>query len=100
MERLNNVFKALSDETRLRVLSLLLEAPACVCEMQEVLALPQSLLSRHLAQLRNAGLVTSERQGTRMVYSVRRQGGHPPGLWRWLKPAPGVSTFSGSPVLE
>jgi ArsR family transcriptional regulator len=70
MERLARTFKALADPTRLRILNLLLVRPGCVCELQAVLDLPQSLLSRHLAYLRNAGLVQDERQGMRVFYRL------------------------------
>jgi ArsR family transcriptional regulator len=74
MEPLARTFKALADPTRLRILNLLLVRPACVCELQAVLALPQSLLSRHLAYLRNAELVEDERQGMRVFYHLRTSG--------------------------
>lgn len=74
MERLACTFKALADPTRLRILNLLLVRPGCVCELQGVLDLPQSLLSRHLAYLRNAGLVQDERQGMRVFYRLRTRG--------------------------
>jgi ArsR family transcriptional regulator len=74
MERLARTFKALADPTRLRILNLLLVRPGCVCELQAVLALPQSLLSRHLAYLRNAGLVQDERQGMRVFYRLHTRG--------------------------
>ena len=74
MERLARTFKALADPTRLRILNLLLVRPACVCELQSVLDLPQSLLSRHLAYLRHAGLVQDERQGMRVFYRLHTRG--------------------------
>jgi ArsR family transcriptional regulator len=74
MEQLARTFKALADPTRLRVLNLLLSAPGCVCELQAVLDLPQSLISRHLAYLRNADLVDDERQGMRVLYRLRTAG--------------------------
>lgn len=64
-------FKALSDPTRLRILRLLMEAPHCVCEMEEALSLPQPLLSRHLSYLRAAGLVEGVRDGVRVNYRLR-----------------------------
>ncbi len=64
------LFKAVSDETRLRILALLLEGELCVCELMAILALPQSTVSRHLAYLRNAGLVSDRRQGVWMYYSL------------------------------
>jgi ArsR family transcriptional regulator, arsenate/arsenite/antimonite-responsive transcriptional repressor len=67
---LHRMFKALADPTRLRILNLLIEAPLCVCELGQVLRLPQPLVSRHLAYLKNGGLVQDHRQGMRVQYSV------------------------------
>lgn len=58
---LTNIFKALADETRLRIYSLLTKAELCVCELEDILGLSQSLVSNHLAVLRRAGLVTARR---------------------------------------
>lgn len=70
MTSLHRIFKALADPTRLRILNLLLHQPSCVCELESALGLPQPLVSRHLAYLRNAGLVRDRRQGMRVQYSV------------------------------
>jgi|FLYL01.1.fsa_nt_gi ArsR family transcriptional regulator len=70
MEPLHRIFKALADPNRLRILNLLLEERCCVCELESVLDLPQSLVSRHLAYLRSAGLVRDRRQGMRVQYGV------------------------------
>jgi ArsR family transcriptional regulator, arsenate/arsenite/antimonite-responsive transcriptional repressor len=64
------MFKALSDETRLRILCLLLEGELCVCDLMAVLQLPQSTVSRHLAYLKNAGWVNDRRCGVWMYYSI------------------------------
>jgi len=55
------VFRALGDETRLRIFALLTKAELCVCEIEDILDLSQSLVSNHLAVLRRAGLVESRR---------------------------------------
>lgn len=68
------IFKALSDETRLRILILLLTGELCVCEVMAVLDLPQSTASRHLAYLRNAGWVLDRRQGIWMYYRLNDDG--------------------------
>ncbi len=68
MKNTAQLFKALSDETRLRVLALLTAGELCVCDLVAVLELPQSTVSRHLAYLRNAGLVADRRQGVWMFY--------------------------------
>ncbi len=67
---LAELFKALSDPTRLRILRLLMDGPHCVCEMQRALNLPQPLLSRHLAFLRYKGLVEGRRVGVRVNYRL------------------------------
>jgi len=64
------LFKALSDETRLRILCLLLDEELCVCDIMEVLQLPQSTVSRHLAYLKNSGWVDDRRCGVWMYYSI------------------------------
>jgi len=61
VERLLVVFKALADETRLKIFALLTKQELCVCEIEDVLGLPQSLVSNHLAVLRQAGLVKARR---------------------------------------
>jgi ArsR family transcriptional regulator len=73
MEQLSNLFKALAEPTRLRIMNLLLRSPFCVCEMERVLGLPQPLLSRHLAYLRNTGLVESNRDGMRVNYNLNKK---------------------------
>jgi ArsR family transcriptional regulator len=60
-EDLTDLFKALSDETRLRIYSLLTKAELCVCEIEDILKLSQSLVSNHLAVLRRVGLVKARR---------------------------------------
>ncbi len=70
MKTAAHIFKALSDETRLRILCLLLEGELRVCDMMDVLQLPQSTVSRHLAYLKNARWVDDRRCGTWMYYAV------------------------------
>lgn len=62
--------QALTDENRLRILALLGEGEACVCELQSALAIGQSLLSHHLRVLREAGLVRDRREGRWVHYSL------------------------------
>jgi len=64
------IFKALADETRLRILVLLLEGELCVCEIIAALEVPQSTTSRHLAYLKRAGWVQDRRQGVWMYYRL------------------------------
>ncbi len=70
MKQTAQVFKALSDETRLRILGLLMEGELCVCDLVAILNLPQSTVSRHLAYLKNSGLVSDRRQGIWMHYCL------------------------------
>lgn len=64
------VFKALADETRLRILILLAIRELCVCELEKILRFSQSRVSRHLAVLRHAGLVIVRREGTWIYYTL------------------------------
>ena len=65
------LFKALSEPARLRIVHLLRRrGELCVCDLVEALQLPQSAVSRHLAYLRNQGLVTARRSGTWMYYQL------------------------------
>jgi ArsR family transcriptional regulator len=63
-------YQALGDSTRLRLLNLMGDQELCVCYFVEVLGQPQPKISRHLASLRNAGIVTVRRQGTWMHYRI------------------------------
>lgn len=64
------LMKALADDTRLTSMVLLLDGPLCVCDLMDALALSQPKVSRHLAVLRDVGLVTSERKEQWVYYSV------------------------------
>ena len=64
------VMKALSDPNRVRVLKLLQNKELCVCNIQEVLQLAQSTVSRHMKVLESAGLVERRRQGTWIMYKL------------------------------
>lgn len=75
MKKTAQLFKALSDETRLRILALLTRGELCVCDLMATLDLPQSTVSRHLAYLRNAGLVEDRRQGVWMYYRLAEEEG-------------------------
>lgn len=78
MKKPAKIFKALSDETRLRILALLGGGELCVCDLMTVLDLPQSTVSRHLATLRNAELVEDRRQGVWMYYRLAMDNGQLP----------------------
>jgi DNA-binding transcriptional ArsR family regulator len=70
LTRVSEVFKALYEPIRLRLVLLLTDGERNVAELVKVLRLPQSTVSRHLAVLRATKLVHFERQGTRMVYRL------------------------------
>ncbi|NIA04697.1 MAG: metalloregulator ArsR/SmtB family transcription factor [Proteobacteria bacterium] len=71
MRTLTQLFKSLSDPTRIRIIWLLqIGGELCVCDLMAVLDLPQSTVSRHLAYLRNAGLVHDQRKGVWMYYRL------------------------------
>ncbi len=66
------VLKALADETRLRLLKVLIQGEFCVCELVDALKVNQSNLSRHLATLKNAGLVSDRKEGLWVYYTVAK----------------------------
>jgi ArsR family transcriptional regulator len=72
MALMETVFKALADDTRLRILGLLLTGEVCVCDIHESLRIPQSKASRHLAYLRRSGLVDTRRDGLWIRYRLGR----------------------------
>ncbi|MBE0592056.1 MAG: winged helix-turn-helix transcriptional regulator [Gemmatimonadales bacterium] len=67
-------YRALADETRLRVLLALVGREVCVCELTEELDVPQPLLSFHLRTLRDAGLVRAARRGRWNFYALDPMG--------------------------
>jgi len=69
MRELARLFKALSDETRLRILGLIMRyGPVCVCEVEALLGITQSKASRHLRYLRDAGILRDVREGGTVNY--------------------------------
>ncbi|WP_227378038.1 ArsR/SmtB family transcription factor [Haladaptatus halobius] len=64
------VFKALSNEDRLRVLEVLREGECCGCELQVILDAPQSTVATHLRKLKEAGLVKSRKKGKWSFYRI------------------------------
>jgi ArsR family transcriptional regulator len=67
---LAELFAALADTTRLRLLNLMAGREICVCHLVEILGQSQPKISRHLAYLRRAGLVAARREGKWMHYSI------------------------------
>jgi len=70
LDALTDVYAALADPTRLRILSLLSEDEICVCHIHASLDVPQPTASRHLAYLRKSGLVEARRDGSWMHYRL------------------------------
>ena len=70
MQELIKAMKALSDETRLRILNVLLERECCVCEVMQALDISHSRASRNLSIIQDAGFLKAKRHGTWILYSV------------------------------
>jgi len=70
IERQSRFFRALADETRLRILKLLEVREMCVCEVMVALGLTQPTASHHLGILENAGLVKNRKEGKWVFYSL------------------------------
>src|SRR5471032_1566462 len=68
--KIDRMFKAFADETRLRILHLLTRGELCVCDLVDTLGLRQPKVSRHLAYLRRAGLVEVRKDGLWKHYSL------------------------------
>ena len=73
MRDLVKAFKALSDETRLRILNLLLERECCVCEVMQALGISQTRASRNLNVLYDAGFLKLRKDGLWSLYSIDRE---------------------------
>ena len=73
VEQLSEVLKALADPTRLEIVAILRDAtePVCVCDLTTTFDLSQPTLSHHMARLRQAGLVESEKRGIWAFYRLR-----------------------------
>ena len=67
---LDQLFRALADRTRLRLINLMADQELCVCYFTEVIGAPQPKISRHLAYLRKAGIVSARREGKWMHYRL------------------------------
>jgi ArsR family transcriptional regulator len=70
MMDVEQIFKALADANRLRIVNLLLHGELCVCDIQYVLENSQPNVSRHLAYLKNSGIVLDRRDGYRVFYRI------------------------------
>ena len=73
MKDLTNLFKALADGTRLKIIGLLLERELCVCEIVDILGMSQPRISRHLKILEQAGILHSWREGKWAHYTIEKE---------------------------
>lgn len=94
------LFKTLSDPTRLRLLNLLADGEACVCDLHDTLRLVQPKVSRHLTLMRRVGLVDARRNGKWMHYRLARHADpfvrHVlAGLRAWMRAHPRLKTERG-----
>jgi ArsR family transcriptional regulator, arsenate/arsenite/antimonite-responsive transcriptional repressor len=79
METLAQIYKALSEEIRLRIVMLLMQGELCVCDLMDIFGEPQSKISRHLAYLKHSGLIRGWRVGVWMHYDLKESLDEP---WR------------------
>lgn len=70
LQEMEKTFRALADANRLRILALVQDAPLCVCQLMAVLDISQSTVSKHLAILKEAGLVEEVQRGKRSFYQL------------------------------
>lgn len=70
---LTKLFRALGDETRVRIVALLAHGELCVCHIETALELSQPNVSRHLGILRMSGIVDARREGTWVYYKLAEQ---------------------------
>lgn len=73
MRELTKLFKALSDQNRLRILKMLEVKPLCVCEITEALQLATSTVSKHLSILRDTGFITDKKEGKWVNYNLHAE---------------------------
>ncbi|MCX6146391.1 MAG: metalloregulator ArsR/SmtB family transcription factor [Candidatus Kapabacteria bacterium] len=70
MNNLLSIFKALSDKNRIRILLMLSKKKLCVCEIQDILGVTVSTVSKHLSILRDIGFIADEKEGKWVNYSL------------------------------
>lgn len=88
MSELETYFKGLADGTRLRIVNLLMHGELCGCDIERILGMSQSKISRHLVYLKHAGLVLDRREGFRVFYRLAQANDEPmKGLFRFLAEA-------------
>lgn len=73
---LSSLLRLVSEKSRLKLLCILRRGEHCVCELMEHVEMSQSLISHHLKDLKDAGIVTDNKQGLRVYYSLTDKGKH------------------------
>ena len=73
---LSELLKIVSEESRLKLLCILRQGEHCVCELSEHVKLSQSLISHHLKDLKDAGVLMDEKRGLRVYYWLTDKGKH------------------------
>ena len=73
---LSTLLKLVSEESRLKLLCILKKGKHCVCEIMEHVNLSQSLISHHLKDLKESGIVQDEKKGLRVYYCLTKKGEH------------------------
>jgi len=72
IKKLSEVFKALGDPTRLKIIALLNSRDCCTCELVPLFGISQPAISRHISRLKAVGLVEENRKGQWVFFSVNR----------------------------
>ena len=86
-------FRALADETRWRIVRLVMDHALCVCELADILGMPQSSVSSHVQVIRRAGLLEEETCGKWTYFRIGRR--HLPLMRAVLKGLPDDEAFAG-----
>ncbi len=74
--KLSSLLKIVSEENRLKLLCILRKGKHCVCELMKHVNMSQSLVSHHLSDLKEAGIVIDDKRGLRVYYSLTAKGKH------------------------
>ena len=87
MENKLNALKAIADETRLRIINMFIKSGQnlCVCELMDALKIPQYAVSKALTIIRNADLLTAEKEGTWVYYELNNSTAQNKSLFAFLK---------------
>jgi len=94
---LASLLKIVSEESRLKILCILRQGEHCVCEMMEHVEMSQSLVSHHLHDLKEAGVLKDEKRGLRVYYSLTDKGKHVINLlFKIPQKIPAAKSYGGS----